>query len=168
MSIPSDAATYGSAHAGLGVATDDQNASVSQQGHTALRQRWDGGRWPWSVSARPRRRLEGLDALVTEEVVPGEDVVHLKAFGARVPLADVALEERVVANHAGSPSVAQEALRLGATARLAGRVMIHLESIGSDGDTTLPDGEGFTNYSTRVDPGPGSEAIVRRYNECLA
>src|SRR5207237_1153818 len=88
------------------------------------------GRWGCrgSVSARPRRRrLERLGALVTEEVVPGEDVVHLQAFGARVALADVALEERVVANHTGSPSVAQEALRLGATARLAGRVMIHLE-----------------------------------------
>ena len=58
------------------------------------------GRWGirrGSVPASPRRRrLETLRALVTEKVVPGEDVVDLKALGASVAFADVALQEGLV------------------------------------------------------------------------
>ena len=90
-----------------------------------------------SVPSRPRRgRLESLRAFVAKEVVAGEDVVDLKAFRAGVALADVALEEGVVANHRGSPSIAQEALRRGAAARLAGEV-IHREIHRGAGDTAL-------------------------------
>src|SRR5258707_15770143 len=96
------------------------------------------GRWArnGSVAARPRgRRLEGLRTLVAEEVVAGEDVVDLQAVRAGVALADVALEERVVANDGGSPSITQESLRRGAAARLAGRVVhreIHRKRWGHD------------------------------------
>jgi hypothetical protein len=108
------------------------------------------GRWApnRSVAARSRRRrLEGLRALVAEEVVAGEDVVDLQAVRAGVALADVALEERIVANDGSSPSITQETLRRGAAARLAGKVIhreIHRERWGH----ALPDGEGFKNYST--------------------
>src|SRR6187401_3012415 len=119
-----------------------------------------------SVPARPRwGRLESLRALVAEEVVAGEDVVDLKAFRAGVALTDVALEEGVVANDAASASIAQEVFRSGAAARLAGKV-VHRRSTGSAGDTALLNGEGFTNYSTRAGGLPGSEADMRRYNEC--
>ena len=87
------------------------------------------GRWARkrSVSAGARRRrLEGLGALVAQEVVAGEDVVDLQAVRTRVALADVALEERVVADDGGSPSITQESLRRGAAARLAGKV-VHRE-----------------------------------------
>ena len=113
---------------------------------TRVRPRRDGPKS--SVPSRPRRgRLESLRALVTQEVVPRKDVVDLQAVRAGVALADVALEERIVANDGGSPSVTQECLRRGAAARLAGKV-VHRESTGSAGDTALPDGEGFKNYST--------------------
>jgi hypothetical protein len=100
---------------------------VSPETHesAATMGRWDRAR---SVSASSRRRrLERLRALVTEKVVAGEDVVDLQAFGARVALADVALEERVVANDVGSPSIAQEALRCGAAAGLAEGRVVHRE-----------------------------------------
>ena len=131
---------------------------------TSVRLRRDGLKV--SVPSRPRRgRLESLRALVAEEVVAGEDVVDLQAFRAGVALADVALEERVVAHDGGSPSITQESLRRGAAARLAGKV-VHRRSTGSAGDTALLNGEGFTNYSTRAGGLPGSEADMRRYNEC--
>jgi hypothetical protein len=75
---------------------------------------------------------------VAEEVVAGEDVVDLQAVRASVALADVALEEGVVANDGGSPSIGQEAFRQGTAAGLTGRVVVHRESIGSAGDTALP------------------------------
>src|SRR5215510_6309255 len=60
----------------------------------------DGLRGTRSVSARAGwRRLEAPHALVAEEVVAGEDVVDLQALGAGIPLADVALEEGLVADH---------------------------------------------------------------------
>ena len=45
------------------------------------------------ASKAPRRGAEGAGAFVAEEVVLGHDVVDLKAVGAGVALADVALEE---------------------------------------------------------------------------
>ena len=87
-----------------------------------------------SVPSRPRRgRLKSLRALVTEEVVAGEDVVDLQAFRAGVALADIALEEGVVADDGASPSIAQEVFCSGAAARLAGEVVhrvIHRERWG--------------------------------------
>ena len=84
-----------------------------------------------SVPSRPRRGwLESLRAFVAEEVVAGEDVVDLQAFRTGVALADVALEERVVADDGASPSIAQEVIRRGAAAGLAGKVVhrvIHWE-----------------------------------------
>ena len=79
-----------------------------------------------SVARCPRRgRFERFRALVTKEVVPGEDVVDLKTLRARVTLADVALQERVVAHDGGTATVAQQALRLGPLARLTGGMLIH-------------------------------------------
>ena len=85
------------------------------------------------MAASAWRRLEAPRAFVAEEVVAGEDVVDLEAIRAGIPLADVALEEGVVANDGASPSIAQEALRRGATAGLAGEVVhrkIHRERWG--------------------------------------
>ena len=72
-----------------------------------------------------RRRLETERALVAEEVVTGEDVVDLKAFRAGVPLADVALEKRIVANDGRPASIAEKALRLGPAARLTVGLVHH-------------------------------------------
>src|SRR5687767_6787606 len=74
-----------------------------------------------SVAAGPGGRgLEAPRALVAEEVVPAEDVVHLEAFGAGIPLAYVALQERLVADHGAPLLVAQERLARGTLAGLAG------------------------------------------------
>ena len=74
-----------------------------------------------SVAARPRgRRLEPLRALVAEEVVAADEVVHLQAIGARVPLADVALEERFVRDEGAPLLVVEERLARRAAAGLAG------------------------------------------------
>src|SRR5688500_14941041 len=83
-------------------------------GDNASRRRTD------SVAARAGRRLlEPLGALVAEEVVPAEDVVDLEAFRARVALADVALEQRLVDDHARPLPVAEEGLGRGTPAGLA-------------------------------------------------
>ena len=66
------------------------------------------------------RLLEPLGALVAEEVVAGEDLVHLETFRARVSLADVALEEALVAYDRLPLAVVQEAVRHGPPARLTG------------------------------------------------
>jgi hypothetical protein len=54
------------------------------------------------------RVAEALRALVAQEVVPREDVVHLEALSARVALADVALEEAVLVQNGGALPVVQE------------------------------------------------------------
>ena len=51
------------------------------------------------ASSARRRGLEAPGALVAEEIVAREDVVDLEAVGAGVSLADVALEEAVVAHN---------------------------------------------------------------------
>jgi hypothetical protein len=118
------------------------------------------------VAARSRRRrLEAPRAVVTEEVVPGKDVVDLKALRARVPFADIALEEPVVPDDGRPAAIAEQALRRGAATGLTGGMLIHgwlQRGRGHD----APEGRGFTNYSTRAERDPGSEARTRRYNEC--
>jgi len=131
---------------------------------TRVRPRRDGPKG--SVPSRPRRGgLESLRAFVAEEVVAGEDVVDLQAFRTGVALADVALEERVVANDGASPSIAQEVIRCGAAAGLAGKVvhrMFHRERWGHG----APEWRRVHElYHVGRWP-PGSEANVRRYNEC--
>lgn len=75
-----------------------------------------------SVAARPGGRgLEPLRALVAEEVVAAEDVVDLEALGAGVPLADVALEQGLVADHRAPLLVGKERLARGTLAGLAVR-----------------------------------------------
>jgi hypothetical protein len=58
---------------------------------------------------------------MTEEVVAGKDVVDLQALRAGVPLADIALEEALVANDGASASIAEKAIRRRASAGLAVR-----------------------------------------------
>src|SRR5688572_19065334 len=89
-----------------------------------------------------QQRAESARAVVAEEVVPGQDVVDLKAFRAGVALAHIALEHRVVADDARSLAVAQHALSGRAAAGLAGgRRGMHqffFQSPGQDPDI-LPD-----------------------------
>ena len=71
------------------------------------------------IGGAGRRRGEALGALVAEEVVAREDRVDLQAVGAGVPLADVALEEPVVADDARPLAVRKEGLGRRAVAGLA-------------------------------------------------
>ena len=72
-----------------------------------------------SVAAVPRAgRSESARALVTEEVVTGEDVVHTEAVGADEALADVALQERLVVNDLCALAVAEQTFAYGTVARL--------------------------------------------------
>src|SRR5689334_9629953 len=61
-----------------------------------------------SVAAVGRRVAEGPRALVAEEVVRREDVVHLQALGAGVAFADVALQERVVVDDPAALAVIEQ------------------------------------------------------------
>ena len=72
-----------------------------------------------------RRRLEAPRALMTEKIVAGEDVVHPEAVGAGVALADVALEETIVAHDRAALLILKELLRRGAAARLATARQLH-------------------------------------------
>jgi hypothetical protein len=56
---------------------------------------------------------------MAQEVVPGKDVVDLKALRAGVALTHVALQEALVLHHVATLVVTQEALRGGTPARLA-------------------------------------------------
>src|SRR5262249_51709466 len=108
-----------------------------------------------SVAAGPGgRRLEAARALVAEEVVPREDVVHLQALGAGVPLADVALEEGLVVDHGLAPAVTQEALRSGPATGLAGSV-IHHEGSRRGGRPQPPAGGGRCHSIAPRTPPPG-------------
>ena len=80
------------------------------------------------VSPFAGRRRERARALVTEEVVAGEDVVHLEAIGAGIALAYVTLEERRVAHGFHALSVRQASLGDCAPARLAGTRRLHEEA----------------------------------------
>src|SRR5690349_15961432 len=81
---------------------------------------------PRSVPAGAGRRgLEAPGALVAEKIVAREDVVHAEAVGARVALADVALEEAVVVHDGAALLVLKELLRRGAAARLAAARHLH-------------------------------------------
>jgi len=67
-----------------------------------------------------RRVSERSGALVAEEVVTRQDVVHLETLGASIALADVALQEGVVVDDAAAFAVIEERSRGGSTAGLAG------------------------------------------------
>src|SRR6185503_1159267 len=70
--------------------------------------------------------LEASRTRVAEEVVARKDVVDLEAVGAGVALADVTLEEGLVADDRPALPVPQERLRGGSAARLArGRKDVH-------------------------------------------
>ena len=73
-----------------------------------------------SMSTVKRRGPDLASALVAEEVVSGKDVINAQALGAGEPLADVALEQRLIVD---DPVVAlavdETGLRDRLTARLA-------------------------------------------------
>ena len=72
-----------------------------------------------SVAAVPKTgRSEGARALVTEEIVTGENVVHTQAVGADEALADVALQERLIVNDLCAFAVAEQTFAYGTVARL--------------------------------------------------
>jgi hypothetical protein len=77
--------------------------------------------------------LELPSTIVADEIVTGADVVDAKAVGARVALADVALQKSVVVNDALSPSVLQTALgdRLPAGLASTGRFHGFLPRLGA-------------------------------------
>src|SRR5262245_5755434 len=73
-----------------------------------------------SVAACARGwRLETAGAFVAQEVVAREDVVDLEALRAGVALADVTLQEGLVAHDARALAVSQEGVCRGPAARLA-------------------------------------------------
>ena len=84
-----------------------------------------------------RRGLEALRALVAQEVVAAEDVVHLEAIGAGVSLADVALEERLVGDDRAPLLVVEERLARGTLAGLAG-VGHWWGTVGRPGQAPVP------------------------------
>jgi hypothetical protein len=65
------------------------------------------------------RGAEPLGALVTEEVVAGEDVVDLQAVCTREPLADVALQEALAANFSCPLAIGEQGVAGRASAGLA-------------------------------------------------
>ena len=69
-----------------------------------------------------------LGALVAQEVIAGEEVVDLQAVRARVPLADVALEESPVPDHVVAPIVRKAAFLDGPSAGLAATRGLHSET----------------------------------------
>jgi hypothetical protein len=73
------------------------------------------------MAAVGRGVSERAGALVAEEVVGREDVVDLEAVGARVALADVALEESVVVDDGGAFAVIEKRRGGESPAGLAGR-----------------------------------------------
>ena len=87
-----------------------------------------------SVPSRPRRGgLERLRALVTEEVVAGEDVVDLQAFRAGVALADVALKHVGVVDDAVAAPVYEPGLGHGSPTRLTAARWLHRGFPTADG-----------------------------------
>jgi hypothetical protein len=79
------------------------------------------------VTPIARRGREGPRALVTQEVVAREDVVHLEAVGAGIALAYIALEESGMAHGLLPFTVGEAAFGGGAPARLAGTRRLHEE-----------------------------------------
>jgi hypothetical protein len=93
------------------------------------------------VSALTGGRHELARALVTQEVVTREDVVHLETLGAREALADVALEQRGVANELAAPLVGERAGRGRPPARLAAGGRFHgRRSLAPGGNPLAPRG----------------------------
>lgn len=77
---------------------------------------------------RPAERLmERVRAGVAQEIVAGQDVVHLEAFAAHEPLADIALEERVVVYELLPLPVTEHTFARRSAARLTRRREGHLE-----------------------------------------
>ena len=70
-----------------------------------------------------------LSAFVTEEVVAREDVVDLEAVGAREALADVALQQALVAHDLAASLVGVLARRRRSEARLATARRFHAPSV---------------------------------------
>ena len=81
-----------------------------------------------------RGRGELACALMAEEIVAGEDVVDLEALGARKALADVALQQTLAVDDAGSLSIAEQRPDRGTLARLAAGGGLHgCARVGSAG-----------------------------------
>jgi hypothetical protein len=61
------------------------------------------------------RVSEASGTLVAEEVVAGDDLVHLQALRARISLTDVALEQALLVENRGALAVVQQ-MSVGETA----------------------------------------------------
>jgi hypothetical protein len=71
------------------------------------------------------RRLELARALVAEKIVARVDVVNPEAVGARVALADVALQERGVVDERFAAAIGEAALGHGLPTRLTTARWLH-------------------------------------------
>src|SRR5260221_12498787 len=102
---------------GLGVMTPMCDGLGVALGFQDWRNRWNKAP---SMSTMKRRSPDLPGALVTQEVVPGEDVIDAQALGAGVPLTDVALEQRLVVDErVVAPTVDEKGFGDRLTARLA-------------------------------------------------
>ena len=84
-----------------------------------------GSRRPASVPDCEARRFQLARAVVADEVVPRADVVDAQAIGARVPLANVALEHVGVVNDVVALAVLEATLGDGLPTRLTTAWWLH-------------------------------------------
>jgi hypothetical protein len=100
--------------------------------------------------------MERMGAGVAEEIVAGEDVVHLQAVPAHEALANVALEQRVVADELLPFSVSEALIARQSPAGLAG--------VGGAHDSSRD--AGISIELTIRDPSPDGP-VRRSIMQCL-